>query len=35
MIDLTSTWMLENVGSKLPDELTILGENLDLQESCD
>jgi len=22
--------MLENVGSKLPDELTILGENLDL-----
>jgi hypothetical protein len=27
-----STRMLENVGSKLPDELSILGEDLDLQK---
>ena len=28
--DLTSPRVLEDVGSKLPDELTVLGEDLDL-----
>ena len=29
---LTSSGMLENVGSKLPDELAVLGEDLNLRE---
>ena len=30
---LTSPGMLENIGSKLPDELAVLGENLNLREN--
>ena len=30
---LTSPGLLENVGSKLPDELAVLGENLNLREN--